>query len=360
MRISHICVNYGAPLFQELFLALEKYNLEQNVFYPRNRTHLAANTDNPFEVNSPLVLNLFTKISFRRKRLIMQQQYNSFFGSKMPDLMHAHTLFSDGSLANHYYKKYRIPYIVAFRSTDVEYFLKYKPWLKKYGRQIAENSEYIVFISPSLKKKFQQIYGTCFESKSMVIPNGIHPSYFTTGEIERRDLHSPLELLYVGSFLKRKNVPPLIRLTESCNARLTIVGGGGNQEKRVLQMIQNSGKVDYLGTIEDQSRMVDIYRQSDILIMTSRGETFGLVYIEAMSQGLPVLYSKDTGIDGLFEQGEVGYGVTPGSISEMKTGIDKIVSKYHKISQNCVILAKQMNWTKIAETYFDLYGKILN
>jgi glycosyltransferase involved in cell wall biosynthesis len=153
-------------------------------------------------------------------------------------------------------------------------------------------------------------------------------------------------------------VPALIKLVKGYQARLTIVGAGGDQENRVLRRIQNSNKVNYLGRIDDPSKLIEIYRQSDIFIMTSKGETFGLVYIEAMSQGLPVIYSKNTGIDGVFEQGSVGYGVTPGSVSEMKQGIDKIVSTYQEISHNCFIKAKEMNWTNIAEVHFDIYGRV--
>lgn len=358
MRISHLCVNYGAPLFEELFLALSKFEIEQSVFYPRNRKHLIAKSNTQYDVDSPLVLNLLTRISFNRKRRIMQDQYDLLFRKNKPDLIHAHTLFSDGSLADFYYKEQGIPFVVAVRSTDLEYFLKYKPWLKEYGKQIVENAKYIVFISPSLKRKFQEIYGDAFEDKSLIIPNGIHPSFFADNKFNRKHPHTPLELLYVGSFLKRKNVPALIKLVKDYPARLTIVGKGGHEEKKVLQMLRNTDKVNYLGHINDHSRLIEIYRNSDVFIMTSKGETFGLVYIEAMSQGLPIIYSLNTGIDGFFEQGSVGYGVSPGSVSEMKSGLDKILSNYQKISDNCTIKAKELNWTNIAERYIAIYRSV--
>ena len=359
MKISHLCVNYGAPLFEELFLALSKFEIEQSVFYPRNRKHRLTKSDKHYEVYSPLVLNLFTKIVFSRKRRIMQDLYAPLFRKNKPDLIHAHTLFSDGSLANYYYKANGIPFIVAFRSTDVEYFLKYKPWLKKYGKQIVENAKYIVFISPSLKRKFQGIYGDAFEGKSLIIPNGINPSFFATEELSKKNPHTPLELLYVGSFLKRKNVPALIKLVKDYPARLTIVGKGGNEEKRVLQLIRNSNKINYLGHIGDPSRLAEVYRQADIFIMASKGETFGLVYVEAMSQGLPLIYSLSTGIDGFFDQGTVGYGVSPGSVPEMKAALEKVVANYQEISNICINKAKQLNWTNIAESYFEIYRSVL-
>jgi glycosyltransferase involved in cell wall biosynthesis len=356
MIVDHICVNFGAPLFQELFLALHNCQLEQNVFYPRNANHRRIDTETPYRVDSPMVLNLLTKVSFTRKRHILQQQYDPLFQRNKPDMIHAHTLYSDGSLAYNYYKKYDTPFIVAVRSTDIDVFLKYKPWLKRYGKQILDHASKIIFISPSLKKRFIQIFGRRYESKSGVISNGINPSYLNSGEPRKRILHTPLELLYVGSFLKRKNVPALIKLVEKIEARLTIVGEGGNEEKKVLRMIRNSGKVNYLGRIDDQSKLTQIYRQSDIFIMTSQGETFGLVYLESMSQGLPVLYSKDTGIDGLFKEGSIGYGITPGSVPEMKEAINKILANYQEISRNCVAEARKLNWTRIAESYLDIYN----
>ena len=358
MVVDHICVNFGAPLFQEFFLALNKNNIEQNVFYPRNSKHRIVDSDTPYRVDTPLVLNQLTRISFSKKRRILKQQYDPLFHRNKPDIIHAHTLFSDGSLAFHYYCKYGTPYIVAIRATDIDHFLKFKPWLKSYGKQILDHARYVVFISPSLKRKFQQIYGDGYESKSLIIPNGINSSFLIPGEYRKKVTHTPLELLYVGSFLKRKNVPALINLVKNLPARLTIVGSGGDDEKKVLQIIRNSDKINYLGQIKDQSRLTQIYKQSDIFIMTSLGETFGLVYIEAMSQGLPVIYSKNTGIDGFFEEGAIGFGVSPGSESQMKSGINRIVSNYQEISENCLAEAKTFNWATIAEKYSDMYGRI--
>lgn len=360
MVVDQICVNFGAPLFQEFFLALNKFNIEQNVFYPRNSKHLIVDSELPYRLDSPLVLNQLTRISYSRKRRILKQQYDPLFQRNKPDIIHAHTLFSDGSLALHYYGKYGTPYIVAIRATDIDHFLKFKPWLKSYGKQILDHARHVVFISASLKRKFQQIYGDGYESKSMIIPNGINPSFLSRGESQKKDPHKPLELLYVGSFLKRKNVPSLIKLVENSNARLTIVGGGGDEEQKVLGMIRNSDKINYLGQIRDQSRLSQIYKKSDIFIMTSLAETFGLVYIEAMSQGLPVIYSKNTGIDGFFEDGSIGFGVSPGSVSEMKYGIDRIVSNYQEISENCFTQAKTFNWSNIAGKYSDIYSRILS
>ena len=360
MRVDHICVNFGAPLFNELLIAINEHNIKQNVFYPRNNRHRIIVPNNLYQVDSPRILNLLTKLSFSYKRYIMRQWYEPLFLRNKPDIIHAHTLFSDGSLADYFYRKFGTPYIVAIRSTDIDQFLRYKFWLKGYGKQILDNANRIVFITPALRKKFVHIYGEVYESKSVVIPNGIHESFVMPGIEINGNLHSPVEILYVGSFLRRKNVPALIRLVEQSGTRLTIVGNGGNGEKKVLRMIRNSKNINYLGRIEELSHLIQVYRQSDIFIMTSKNETFGMVYIEAMSQGLPVVYSRNTGIDGLWEQGSIGYGVTPGSVTEMKIAIEKIAADYPSMSSRCMAEAGQMTWPDIAGRYAEMYNGISN
>lgn len=338
---------------------MNNYEVEQNVFYPRNSDHLVSNQKVPYLVHSPLILNLSTKISFRKKRRIMQKEYHPIFQKNEPDIIHAHTLFSDGALANFYYKELNIPFIVAIRSTDFDYFLRYKPWLKGFGRQIAKNARYIVFISPSLKRRFEGVYGNKFRSKTLVIPNGINQHFLSSLANSKMNLHKPMELLYVGNFRKLKNVPTLIKLVANYPAKLTIVGKGGKDERKVLRMIHKSNKCIYLGQIKELPRLIEVYKKSDIFIMTSKSETFGLVYIEAMSQGLPIIYSKNAGIDGFFKQGSVGYGVSPGSISEMRAALEQVVKNYPEISMNCLKQAKHFNWAIVAERYIEIYRDLV-
>lgn len=360
MKVDHICVNFGTKLYQELFLALDNFQIEQNVFYPRSKNHLINNSVNPYKVDSPLALNLLTKISFQRKRRIMKELYDPLFRENSPNIIHAHTLFSDGSLANHYHRRFGTPFIVTIRGTDIDFFLKTKPWLKSYSKQILNNASYIIFISHALKLKFLHKYGDRYESKSLIIPNGINESYLSFESPQQaRDLHTPLELLYVGNFRKIKNIPTLINHLEQIDAKLTIVGGGGNEENRVLQMIQKSGEIEYLGRIEDESKLIEIYRQSDIFIMISKSETLGLVYLEAMSQGLPVIYTKGTGIDGLFPEGEIGFGVNPNAFNEIDMAIKNITTDYRTISNNCVRRTKEFNWNNISEKLYQVYTKSL-
>lgn len=90
------------------------------------------------------------------------------------------------------------------------------------------------------------------------------------------------------------------------------------------------------------------------LILPSKSETFGLVYVEAMSQGLPVIYKKNDSIDGLFES-QVGYGVDPEDIQGIIEAIGKIYNNYQILSKNAINQAKRLTASNIAKRYIDVW-----
>ena len=95
--------------------------------------------------------------------------------------------------------------------------------------------------------------------------------------------------------------------------------------------------------------------------MPSRKETFGLVYIEALSQGLPILYSKNDGIDGFYEDGYVGYGAIALDKEDIKRQIIKIYDDYPTLLENIRNLnfEKDFGWPSIAQKYYTIYKQVV-
>ena len=89
--------------------------------------------------------------------------------------------------------------------------------------------------------------------------------------------------------------------------------------------------------------------------MVSIHETFGLVYLEALSQGLPILFSKNDGIDGTLPQ-NVGEAVDPLSPQNVKKGLINLIQNYHEYSNEAVDF-KTFKWKNIAQKYHDIYLK---
>ena len=119
-------------------------------------------------------------------------------------------------------------------------------------------------------------------------------------------------------------------------------------------MIKNPNVVYHGKLVKEE--LIDVYRSCNIYLMPSHYETFGLVYAEALSQGLPVLYTKGQGFDGQFEDGEVGYAVVSTDANDIKDKILKVIENYDKILPNIQHCLEKFKWDKIAKQYADLYG----
>ena len=78
-----------------------------------------------------------------------------------------------------------------------------------------------------------------------------------------------------------------------------------------------------------------------------------------MSQGTPIVLAKNEAIDGLFEQGTVGYSINANSPKELKDVIDKIISNYYDLSKNCIEFSKNFADEKVVGELVDLYKKAI-
>ena len=294
MKIFQICNGYFATkLYKELFDGLNMRGCINKIFvFTWNKFNLNKKND-----NSKIIVIYFSKIL----RLFFYLKQKKVFKSLLSvetkfdhDLIHAHTLFSNGDIALRLKMKYNIPYIVAIRNTDINIFFKYFFFLRKYGLKIMENADKIIFLSPSYKKECLEDYVPIekreeMEKKSVIIPNGIN-KFWIENSINSKKRHKEIRLIYVGSIDKNKNVITTILackklLSQGYEVKFTVVG---DIEIRIDEL--NEGFIQHI-PYSSKEEIKKYFEESDIFIMPSRYETFGLVYAEALSQGLPVIYT---------------------------------------------------------------------
>src|SRR5690606_22908354 len=106
--------------------------------------------------------------------------------------------------------------------------------------------------------------------------NGVDPFWISNRVANRKQpiflKKGIVNILYIGKFNRGKNVANLIAAVEKLNKQnlgcnLTLVGGGGNNEKNILKLVEIKSFVDYLGTEYDLDRLKVIFRNSDIFAM---------------------------------------------------------------------------------------------
>ena len=261
------------------------------------------------------------------------------------DLIVASTLFSDGAVALRLWQERRIPYVVVVRGTDVNLYMRRMPHLYRIGRQIVKNAQKVIFVSPVQRRQFEKSLAFSrlannLQSKLITITNGIDQIWIDNQYLAN-DNRNPDAVLYIGVFDRNKNVSTLI---EACrqlrkqnpNLTLNLVGGGGPCEQQIMKQIeQNANWIKFHGPIYDKQKLMQICRQNAVFAMISKSETFGLVYFEALTQGLPVVYTAGQGFDGVLDGYNVGLAAKSCSASDVSEKI-RLVLRDRIAMQKCI------------------------
>ena len=241
-----------------------------------------------------------------------------------------------------------------------------RPHLRRRGVEIMADAAAVFFLSEAYRtqvfdKYIPEDYRERIGGKTYIIPNGIDDFWFRNPpETEKLLDKKPIRLVYAGRIDKNKNIPTIQKAMEllrsdGCETALTVVGRVA--DKGEFQKIQKDTCTRCLPAMPKE-KLIQVYRESDIFVMPSFTESFGLVYAEAMSQGLPVIYSKGQGFDGQFPEGTVGYAVCADDPGDVAAGIRRVVDAYPEIQRNTVSSAKAFQWEKIIQNYHGVYQRV--
>ena len=322
-------------------------------------------TIDTFDGNNFLYKYAFAYKQRYKLRKLVQQTDMSGVG-----VVHATTLFSDGALALKLKRERAIPYIVSVRGTDTDIYARMMVHLWPKGREILRNAERIVFISDTLRQTLfsRPAFRSLKEelmSRTEIIPNGIDDVWLENLQSQRRPLDpAHPRIVYIGRLDTNKNVLALMDAIDQLanrhpGAHLSIIGGGGQQEPAIRQRCNNHPeRYQMLGKIYDKNQLRSLLRQQDVFALVSHSETFGLVYLEALSQALPILYSQGRGIDGVFDE-PVGEPVDPAHADSIAEGLEKIISH----PEHYAILGQRLKrfaWQELAKRYVHLYQQAMS
>ena len=366
MRILHICNDYCySKVHSELYAELDKLGVEQVVYaYPIDRSRADNNRfdGKHTEFISSNVLRPYHRYFFYKKiRDIVKDVCQRVDMSKI-DCIHATTLFSDGGVAYALHKKYGVPYVVAVRNTDVNEYMSMMPHTWCLGKKVLVSANKLVFISPSIYNHFcNKLFfkGAAKESasKTVICPNGINTYWLDNIDLKART--SGNEILYIGRFDTNKNVLRLIDAflelrKDFSDVHFTIVGERGEQEVEIIEKVNaNKDSITYLGPIYDRKELRRIMQLSSVFAMTSIYETFGLVYIEALTQGLPILFTEKQGVDGFFKE-DIGVAVNPKDVSDITRGLRELLQNYSSYQGYRKVNFEQFRWCDIAKKYKEI------
>ncbi len=301
------------------------------------------------------------------------------------DVIHSNYWFS-GLIALKVSEVLKIPIISVYHSLGKVRFDTFKSFNEveeneydffekrmKAEKEIAKKSEAVISTSPIEKNIVKKIFNITGK-KIKMIPVGVDTKIFRPlKKIRARKILNIPEtekmILYVGRIEWRKGIGTLLyalhEIAKECpEVKLYVIGGGKSQSAKSLEKVEMdrlqkiseelgiSDKVIFLGA-KKQKNLYKFYSASDVCVVPSYYEPFGIVPLEAMACGTPVVASKTGGLQYTVNDGIVGYLAEPANYNELAEKIKSVLEKgkdyYREI---CLARVKgNFEWGKVASEY---------
>lgn len=281
----------------------------------------------------------------------------------LPDVIISHWVNPQLEMMVKLKERFNVPTCYVAHIPSIEFTRMYDD---SFSQQLIDNIDVIGFRSAYIKDAFLKKF--TFDGPTFQCYSGIPESFIPSSPIQR-DFETISNFIFVGTLIKRKYpseiVKSLAKVYENDLFSLTYVGKGGeeNEIKQTSKVYNVEDNVRLLGYI-DRSEVVEELQKSDVFVMISKGEAFGLVYLEAMAQGCITIASRREGFDGIIQHGVNGFLCEAGNVDELASLISQIrkmdSSVLKTISNNAINTAKELTDKKAAKLYIDNVMKSIN
>lgn len=245
-----------------------------------------------------------------------------------------------------------IPLVTTLHGTDVTLVGAYEEFYQ-LTRLALRVSDRITAVSQALAEETKTVFGP-LQQDIGVIPNFVDPQvYFPVRDAMgccRKHFAPRGEkiLAHISNFREVKRVVDVVnvfaRVEKNIPSRLLLVGDGpemGRVEREVSHL-GLAGKVQFLGK---QESVREILQMSDVFLLPSAQESFGLVALEAMACGVPVVASRVGGLPEVVQDGKTGFLAEVGDIEGMSESVIRLLAdenRYRAFSDQAVTWAREM------------------
>lgn len=295
------------------------------------------------------------------------------------DIIHSHHPFLLGKEALKFSKKIGIPLVFTHHSKYEDY-LHYVPFIpnnilkgyvKKAVAGYSNKCDAIIAPSTAIEKMLRER-----EVKSFikVIPSGIDIENFKKDTGEKNAIRKKYKvddndilLITVSRISKEKNMEFLLKAfaeikKKASNIKFLIVGDGAmkNELEEISKKLCLEKEVIFTGLVP-REKIIGLYQTSDIFVFASLTETQGLVAVEAMAAGSPVVAIRASGIEDMVDDGKDGI-LTDNSIDEFSNSVLKVVNDEDlrkRLSAQARIGSEKFSMELWIEKMVRLYGSLI-
>ena len=257
-----------------------------------------------------------------------------------------------------------IPMITTLHGTDITLVGKH-PFYKPAVTFSINKSDIVTSVSENLKQNTNDIFD--IEKEIEVIPNFIDKKKYSSGytDCQRSLMANENEKIvtHISNFRKVKRIPDVVhvfkKIQDQIPAKLMMVGEGPEKEEaeKLCESLGIKDRVVFLGNSNEIDRILCF---SDLFLLPSESESFGLAALEAMINKVPVVSSNAGGIPEVNKQGITGFLSDIGNTNEMAENAIKILkddSTLEKFKEEAFNWALQFDILNILPMYEEVYDK---
>jgi len=271
----------------------------------------------------------------------------------------------------------RLPLVSTIHATEYGrrggVFSDYNRMIHEIEVWLGSESKRVICCSRFMAEQVNKVLEVPYE-KIKVIPNGIDPSIFTNLEgVE--DVRSRFAgkneklVLFVGRLVVEKGVHVLLdaipKVLQKVDAKFIIAGDGYMRSELVKRVAESglAGKVHITGYL-DTNTIRRLFLAADVCVIPSLYEPFGIVALEAMAAGCPVVASDTGGLSEIIEHEKTGVKVYPNNPDSLAWGILRVLESkdlVERLKKNMrEKVEREYRWSNIAQTTKSVYEEALN
>lgn len=252
------------------------------------------------------------------------------------DLVHGHKLTIEGLVARRVARHLGCPYVCTVRGNTDQKYLRLKPGMHAAWRRVAAEAAWLFPVTPWIERYLVETLSLPDAPRSL-LPTITKIDHF----LAPRDTGPGLVTAFHLAGWKLKGMPNLLSAIaalrdQGCTITLDIIGSdAGSAEAALAREIARhglTGQVTLRGAVPHADMPKTLNGYAAFVLPTLR-ETFGMVYLEALFAGVPILYSQDRGIDGFFDDQDVGLRCDPTSVASIAEGLRALHSDTGQIKR---------------------------
>ncbi|MFQ5718406.1 MAG: glycosyltransferase family 4 protein [Acidobacteriota bacterium] len=272
----------------------------------------------------PSMLSFYPTGAWLGRRLVRSHSY---------DVINTWFAIPSGPTGVHVARAARVPHVLTLIGGDIydpskSYSPHRNPVLGQVVRRVIRKADRVAAISSDVAARAREYHRAAGDIR--VIPLGVDA--VTTPQICRDDLGLSPDAVYlicVGRLVRRKDHPSLLRAVQQLGRRdvhLLILGDGPERSRleALARELGIEGHVSFLGHVDEDAKIRHL-ACADVFVMPSLHEGFGLVYLEGMHQGLPVIAATNSGASEFLEDSTTGFMVPPGAPGNLCEAIRRLV-----------------------------------